>query len=75
MPLFEFDCPECGLDVELLVRKDERPPCPQCSSNSLQKRISVVTAGTSKASLPVMSGSCPPPSAGPCGTGCCRLPK
>lgn len=74
MPLFEFDCPECGREVELLVGRHAEPTCPDCRRGRLRKRISVVAARTGGPSLPVMAGGCPPPEAGPCGTGCCRLP-
>lgn len=72
MPLYEFQCEPCRSVVELLVRRDESPACPQCGSRALVKLMSspVSPQGTS---LPLMNG-CPPPSAGPCGVGCCRLP-
>ena len=75
MPLFEFDCPECGLETELLARRGDAPNCPDCESVPLQKRISVPAAPGGGSDLPVMPMTCPPPSAGPCGTGCCRLPR
>ena len=74
MPLFEFDCRDCGRGVELLVPRKAEPDCPECGSGRLEKRLSVVTARTGGPSLPVVGKDCPPPSAGPCGTGCCRLP-
>lgn len=73
MPLFEFRCPDCTEVVELLVRRDERPPCPRCAGIRLERLISATAVGAASRSLP-MAGGCPPIDAGPCGPACCRLP-
>jgi len=42
MPIYEYDCRDCGRRVELLVRnREERPRCPECGSESLRKVFSV----------------------------------
>lgn len=71
MPIFEYRCGRCDLEFELLVRSDTVIACPECASRDLGKMLSApaVRSGTS---LPISTG-CPPPDAGPCGTGCCRL--
>ncbi|MGL4462467.1 MAG: FmdB family zinc ribbon protein [Planctomycetia bacterium] len=44
MPLYEYDCPDCGSAVELLVRFGEAPACPACDGVRLAKRFSVTAA-------------------------------
>ncbi len=74
MPLFEFLCEECHGEFELLVGAKERPDCPKCGSKKMEKLMSAATSRVSSTgSLPI-APACPPPSAGPCGPGCCRLP-
>jgi putative FmdB family regulatory protein len=74
MPLFEFFCEDCNREFELLVALKERPTCPQCGSKKLEKLMSAAAGRVPGArSLPI-AGDCPPPSAGPCSPGCCRLP-
>jgi len=70
VPLYEFRCAGCETQYELLVRNGEKPACPECGSVRAEKLLS---APAVRAALPV-AGACPPPEAGPCGPGCCRLP-
>lgn len=75
MPLFEFVCQDCEGEFELLTSPREIPVCPKCGSPRMEKLMSVSAgrvAGGGR-SLPIAS-DCPPPSHGPCGPGCCRLP-
>ena len=30
MPLYEYSCQKCSRKIELLIRGDEKPVCPQC---------------------------------------------
>ena len=73
MPLFEFRCPPCERDFELLVRNGEQAVCPHCGSKSIEKLLSeaAAPAASSARSLPIAS-TCPPGDA-PCGPRCCRL--
>jgi putative FmdB family regulatory protein len=41
MPLFEYDCPKCGLRFEVLVRDGSHPPCPQCGAAEPVKVLSM----------------------------------
>jgi len=42
MPIYEYDCEECGHRFEFLVqRADEQPACPSCGATRLKKRFSV----------------------------------
>ncbi len=74
MPLYEFRCRGCDREFELLVRNQERPACPHCHEPKLDKLMSAAAGHIGGAPLPLAS-ACPPPSAGPCGPGCCRLPQ
>lgn len=66
MPLYEYTCKKCGSAVELLIRSDEQPECPECGSKRLEKLLSVPAAHVAdSSSLPV----CPP-----CGEGNCGMP-
>lgn len=60
MPLYEYQCDECGSELELLIRGAETPACSSCGSKKLTKKLSVPAAHSAGAgSLPVM-----PPSGG-----------
>lgn len=74
MPLFEYRCPECERDFELLVRGGEDPRCPECGLTQIEKLFSETATGPTggRQSLPI-AGTCPPGNM-PCGPGCCRLP-
>ena len=73
MPIYEYNCPRCEADFELLVRGEERPACPDCGTEELAKRFSVPAAHMasgqgSYSPLPMM-GSCGRPQ---CGQGGCQ---
>ncbi len=75
MPIYEYTCQGCQLDFELLVRGHEIPACPQCSGQSLVKRMSLTAAPASgKSTLPICgpqpSGGCGLPQ---CGAGGCQF--
>lgn len=39
MPLYEFECTECGVVYEALLKYDEVPDtCPECGSTAPQKK-------------------------------------
>ncbi|TAK78577.1 MAG: zinc ribbon domain-containing protein [Dehalococcoidia bacterium] len=45
MPIYQYDCGDCGRAVEILFRsaaKAADPRCPECGSARLQRRISKV---------------------------------
>ena len=44
MPIYEYDCKQCGHRFEKLVRSDEAVTCPQCKSEEIAKRFSVFAA-------------------------------
>lgn len=45
MPLFEYECRECGKHFEALVTEARRPMCPSCKSENLEKLVSVFGVG------------------------------
>ncbi|MBI3865971.1 MAG: zinc ribbon domain-containing protein [Planctomycetia bacterium] len=73
MPLFEFRCPTCAHDFELLIRTGDRAACPECGTATVEKLFSETAppAAAMNRSLPVAS-ACPPGDA-PCSPTCCRL--
>jgi len=48
MPIFEFNCQDCGYHFEKLVlREQKKVICPQCGSHSV-KKIGYIRAGIMK---------------------------
>ncbi|MDI4662781.1 zinc ribbon domain-containing protein [Xanthobacter autotrophicus] len=39
MPLYNFHCPECDKDCELLVGASETPVCPSCGGQKMEQMI------------------------------------
>lgn len=41
MPIFEYICAKCGTEFSELVRSsDEKPRCPVCASEKVEKKVS-----------------------------------
>ncbi|QDU29825.1 Zinc ribbon domain protein [Anatilimnocola aggregata] len=71
MPLFDYQCQNCQTEVELLIRGDEKPECPECHSKKMDKLLSVPAAHVAHSGgLPMsgMEGGCGKPQ---CGQGRC----
>jgi putative FmdB family regulatory protein len=47
MPIYEYVCKTCGNEFELLIRGEEKPECPSCSSKDLTRNFSSPAAHTS----------------------------
>jgi len=69
MPIYGYECNECGQKFETLVRSSSQTPsCPSCESKDLTRQLSLIAA-------PAKSGGGDAPSAcemggcGPCGCG------
>ncbi len=43
MPIFEYECRACGHAFETLVRTGDVAACPSCSSQDLEKLLSLST--------------------------------
>lgn len=69
MPLYEYACPDCKQDCELLIRGDEKPVCPACGGRKLMKLLSV-PAGHVDGSK---GGEFCEPTGGPCGLPQCGM--
>ena len=42
MPIYEFECRECGARFEELVPAGQTAPCPQCKSSEVTSRYSQI---------------------------------
>lgn len=72
MPIYEYQCSNCGHAFEKLVTtSSDRPKaCPKCGGRKLDKQFSTFSASAESSSEPsCASGSCPTPSA--CAGGTC----
>jgi putative FmdB family regulatory protein len=61
MPLYEYQCKECGSAFEKMVRltqAGERPSCPNCGSGQTQKQISNFGARLSGQPVSASSSNC-----------------
>ena len=71
MPIFEYQCRECGSKFERIVTNGStQVTCKNCSSRKVDKLLSVfAVAGSSRASSTPETGPCPcgAPRRGMCG--------
>ena len=72
MPVYEFECKDCGQAVELLIRSsDKKKPRCKCGSTKLKKGFSapaIVTKGKqSRAEAKASTTSCSSRGCGSCG--------
>ena len=68
MPLFEYECRDCGKPFEAFVTADRAPECPACHGHDLTKLLSSPgMVGVASA----RSEGCAMPSARACGGGQC----
>ncbi|MBN1589379.1 MAG: zinc ribbon domain-containing protein [Pirellulales bacterium] len=44
MPIYEYECRDCGQRFEYLLRGDEKPVCPACGGTKLDKQMSAPAA-------------------------------
>ena len=40
VPIYEYQCQECGEEFEKLIRSSEKIECPECSSEKVRKLLS-----------------------------------
>lgn len=71
MPIFEYECRECGAKFEKIVSSGARKvKCKKCSSSRVEQRLSVfAVAATSNGGLSAEPGpcACGAPRRGMCG--------
>jgi len=74
MPLFEYDCKQCGKQFEFLIRNSSDEPVCECGSHDLKRVISsfAVTEGAPQVSGGCSDGTCGLPSS-PCASGMCGM--
>jgi putative FmdB family regulatory protein len=65
MPLYEYRCPKCDKEFELLIRGEEQPQCPDCGGKKLRRLLSAPavhasSASRSGSSLPINQPTCTP---------------
>ncbi|MGW8319661.1 MAG: FmdB family zinc ribbon protein [Candidatus Promineifilaceae bacterium] len=64
MPIFEFDCKNCGETFDKLVRSSSAisdVTCPSCSSPQVKKRLSLFSSrGSASSSAASSAASCAP---------------
>ena len=45
MPIYEYDCLNCGVEFEeLVLSSQDIPVCPACQSSDVSKKVSVVSS-------------------------------
>jgi putative FmdB family regulatory protein len=69
MPLFEYECRDCGKPFEAFVTASRTPACPSCEGTNLAKMLS--SPGLVGAAAAPRSDTCGRPSAPVCGAGRC----
>ncbi len=70
MPIYEYQCNQCGEDFEKLVFGNKEVDCPKCSSPDVRKKLSAFgMSGVEKPSAGSSSGcsSCSKGSCSSCG--------
>lgn len=51
MPMYEYHCPACDQNFEMLVRSSTVPTCPHCGSTNLTKCVSAPQAPGKSAAM------------------------
>lgn len=73
MPIYDFECQDCGKSFEQLVRRESEVAeltCPECHSGRVKKALSLPAAPLSAAMAMPMGGGCG--SGPPCGKPWCQ---
>ena len=48
MPMYEYQCKDCGIYFEeLVLSSEDKPDCPVCQSSSVEKQISAFSSAFS----------------------------
>ncbi len=75
VPIYEYQCKDCGSPFELLVRSDTRIACPSCDSARVVKKLSLFSAQVKKGteSVPSCHTGASGCDLGKCGSGFCGV--
>jgi putative FmdB family regulatory protein len=60
MPIYEYECSACGARFDKLVFLSAKPQpidCPECSSDRVSKRLSLIASASGSAGGPAASTS------------------
>ena len=61
MPIYEFDCSECGEEFEELVMSsnwEDKVSCPHCDSKKIHKKVSLFASRSSGVSNTISPAAC-----------------
>lgn len=76
MPMYEYQCQDCGMSFEEIAGRDEAVACPSCGTTNTSRQLSAPSLKTGAAPFkvgpvrpmaPKRSGGCPGGSCGGCG--------
>lgn len=68
MPIFEYFCPKCDKDFEILLFGKEKPVCPRCGSKKVNKLLSTVSHKSDSGFTSSQGSACSSCSSGSCST-------
>ncbi|MFC1813359.1 zinc ribbon domain-containing protein [Thermodesulfobacteriota bacterium] len=71
MPIYEYQCCDCGKDFEFLVLGSEQPDCPSCASKNISKQMSACTFYSKGSHGKTVSSSASAPSCTGCAATSC----
>ncbi|MCG6892734.1 MAG: zinc ribbon domain-containing protein [Desulfobacteraceae bacterium] len=71
MPIYEYRCEKCGQEFESLVFGSETPSCIRCSSNKVEKLMSLCGHVTKGSGGQTVSRSAGASSCGSCSASSC----
>jgi putative FmdB family regulatory protein len=73
VPIYGFQCDDCGKEFETLVTASEKAACPTCDSHKLTRQLSLIAkparGGESAPAMACSAGA----DLTPCGSGACRF--
>lgn len=61
MPIYEYNCPNCGEEFEKLVRSmsaADQVTCPTCNSDKVRRKVSLVASKGGSAACSTCSTGC-----------------
>ena len=57
MPLYDFECADCGHRFEALVRNSSAPTCPACQGSRLNQQISMFSVDSASSRQSNLAGA------------------